>query len=251
MIGWLRRFLGRGEPQPAPPDAPLPAPSDVPLPAPPSRHPRTEDEVSAVEAALADLIAAGLRLGAHYDDLSRREVARRMAEHPEFAAGDWDEDLTARPPDALAIDILWSYRSLADGIEDEFANATLFSDHCYDGAEPADYEDLFRRLVALAGAWTCRRVTASPVPDLGPYGHGFRVAFEAEPPIPPVTFPADKDFDWALLAPLNGSLPPAETRRLRVVADGGTALVLFLTDEETRQVETCLGFGHGAFDAPA
>ncbi|WP_232630280.1 hypothetical protein [Methylobacterium sp. Leaf118] len=237
MIDWLRRLLGRAEPAPA---------FDAPL-----RHPRREDEVSAVEAALTGLLAAGIRLGPHLRDLSLREVARGMAEHPEFAVGDEaDGDLTLQAPNALAIDILWSYRSLADGIEDEFANATMFSDHCYDGAEPETYTDLFRRLVTL-GAWTCRDVTATPVPDLGPYGHGFRIAFAAEPPIPPVTFPADKDFDWALLAPLNASLPAAEPRRLWVAADGGTALVVFLTDAEARGVETCLGFGPGALGAPA
>ncbi len=214
-----------------------------PKPQPP--QPRSEAEIDAVEAALESLIAAGLRLGPHYEKMDRRAVARSMAEHPEFAAGDDNEplSLTERSPETLSIDILWSYRALADGIEDEFANAAIFEDHCYDGADEDTYRDLFARLIAVAGVWTGHDVTVSRVPGLGPYGHGFRVAFETEPPIPPLTFPADKNFDWSLLEQLDAHRPAGETRRFRVAADGGAGLVLFLDDAEARAIALRLGWG--------
>lgn len=260
MIDWLRRLLGWDRPPaPAPPtvvwrppqgrgeaaiDTPTP-PVAVwePTPQPPQH--RSEAEIDAVEAALESLIAAGLRLGPHYEGMERRTVARAMAEHPEFALGDDNEtlSLTERSPEALSIDILWSYRALADGVEDEFANAVIFVDHCYDGADADTYRALFARLIAVAGVWTDRGVTVSRVPGLGPYGHGFRVAFETEPPIPPLTFPADKNFDWSLLEQLDAHRPAGETRRFRIAADAGAGLVLFLDDAEARAIALRLGWG--------
>ncbi len=262
MIGWLRRLLGRDRPPaPAPSSAAwkaqppqrhgeaeigAPPPSVAvwePQPQPP--HPRSEAEIDAVAAALDGLIAAGLRLGPHYAGMDRRAVARAMAEHPEFAAGGENATLplTQHSPEALSIAILWSYRALADGIEDEFANAMIFEDHCYDGADAEAYHALFARLIAVAGVWTGRGVTVAGVPGLGPYGHGFRVSFETEPPIPPLTFPADKNFDWSLLERLDASRPAGETRRFRVAADGGAALVLFLDDAEASAIAGRLGWG--------
>lgn len=257
MIGWIRRLFGQERPSPPPmsasplPATPLPA---TPLPASPlldwepTPQPpqvRSEAEIDAVEAALEGLIAAGLRLGPHYEGQSVRAVVRSMAEHPEFALGDNNETLplTERAPDALAIDILWSYRALADGIEDEFANAAIFVDHCYDGADEEPYRALFARVIEIAGVWTCRGLTVSRVPGLGPYGHGFRVAFETEPPIPAITFPADKNFDWSLLEQLDACRPAGETRRFRIAADGGAGLVLFLDDAEARAIALRLGWG--------
>ena len=260
MIDWFRRLLGGDRPPaPAPPtmdwkppqgrgeaeiDAPAPsAAAWEPTPQPPQH--RTEAEIDAVEVALESLIAAGLRLGPHYEGMDRRAVARAMAEHPEFAVGDGNETrpLTERSPEALSTDILWSYRALADEIEDEFANATIFVDHCYDGADEVDYRALFARLIAVADVWTCRGVAVTRVPGLGPYGHGFRVAFETEPPIPAITFPADKNFDWSLLERLDAHRPVGETRRFRVAADGGAGLVLFLDDAEARAIALRLGWG--------
>lgn len=252
MIGWLRRLLGQDRPHPPhppplpawePEPPPPPVPAWEPTPQPPRQ--RSEAEIDAVESALQGLIAAGLRLGPHYAGMDRRAVARAMAEHPEFAVGDGNEalPLTERSPEALSIDILWSYRALADGIEDEFANAAIFEDHCYDGADEDAYRALFARLIALAGIWTCRGVAVARVPGLGPYGHGFRVAFDTEPPIPPLAFPADKNVDWGLLANLDACRPAGETRRFRVAADGGAGLVLFLGDAEARAVAACLGWG--------
>ncbi|KQQ31773.1 hypothetical protein ASF53_00630 [Methylobacterium sp. Leaf123] len=260
MIDWLRRLFGRDRPS-APsstawkPPLPqgrgeseieAPAPSvAVWEPAPQPPQPRSEAEIDAVEAALEGLIAAGLRLGPHYDGQPRRSVARTMAAHPEFAAGGDHATLplTQHSPEALSIDILWSYRALADGIEDEFANATIFEDHCYDGADADTYRALFARLIAVAGVWTGRGIAVARVPGLGPYGHGFRVAFETEPPIPPLTFPADKNFDWSLLEQLDASRPAGETRRFRVAADGGAGLVLFLDDAEAQAIALRLGWG--------
>lgn len=249
MIGWLRRLFGQERPsppasptwEPSPPQPPMPALE--PEPQPPRR--RSEAEIDAVEAALNGLSAAGLRLGGHYEGMDRRAVARAMAEHPEFAVGDGNETLplTGHGSDALSIDILWSYRALVDAIEDEFANAAIFEDHCYDGADEETYRALFVRLIALAGVWTGRGVTVARVPGLGPYGHGFRVAFDTEPPIPPLTFPADKNFDWSLLERLDASRPAGETRRFRVAADGGAGLVLFLDDAEARAIAARLGWG--------
>ncbi|WP_375275508.1 hypothetical protein [Methylorubrum thiocyanatum] len=254
MIGWLRRLLGQDRPHPPlppplpawePETPPPPVPAWAPTPQPPRQ--RSEAEIDAVEAALNGLIAAGLRLGPHYDGMDRRAVARAMAEHPEFAVGDGNETLplTERSSEALSIDILWSYRALADAIEDEFANAAIFEDHCYDGADAETYRALFARLIDLAGIWTGRGVAVAPVPGLGPYGHGFRVAFETQPPIPPLTFPADKNFDWTLLERLDAGRPAGETRRFRVAADGGAGLVLFLDDAEARAIAALLGWGPG------
>jgi len=249
MIAWLRRLLGQDRPPPPPvavwePDPPPPPmPAWEPKPQPPRQ--RSEAEIDAVEAVLNGLIAAGLRLGPHYEGMDRRAVARAMAEHSEFAVGDGNETLplTERSSEALAIDILWSYRALADAIEDEFANAAIFEDHCYDGADEETYRALFTRLIALAGVWTGRGVTVSRVPGLGPYGHGFRVAFETQPAIPPLTFPADKNFDWSLLGRLDACRPAGETRRFRVAADGGAGLVLFVEDAEARAIALRLGWG--------
>lgn len=249
MIGWLRRLFGQERPSPPSPPAWEPSPPQPPMPAgepepqPPQR--RSEAEIDAVEGALNGLIAAGLRLGPHYEGMDRRAVARAMAEHPEFAVGDDNETLplTEHGSDALSIDILWSYRALADAIEDEFANAGIFEDHCYDGADEETYRALFARLIALAGVWAGRDVTVSRVPGLGPYGHGFRVAFETQPAIAPITFPADKNFDWSLLERLDASRPAGKTRRFRVAADGGAGLVLFLDDAEARAIATRLGWG--------
>lgn len=237
MIGWLRRLLGQAR-SPAPPMQPW-------EPEPPLPQPRSEAEIDAVEAALEGLIAAGLRLGPHYEGLDRRAVARAMAEHSEFALGDDNETLclTERSAEALSIDILWSHRALADGIEDEFANAAIFVDHCYDGASSETYRALFTRLIEIAGVWTCRGITVSPVPGLGPYGHGFRVGFETEPPIPPLIVPADKNFDWSLLEQLDTCRPAGERRRFRVAADGGAGLVMFLEDAEARAIALRLGWG--------
>lgn len=234
MIGRLRRLFGQERPSP---------PAWEPAPQPP--QPRSEAEIDAVEAALEGLIAAGLRLGPYYEGQPRRAVARAMAEHSEFALGGDNETLplTEHSPEALSIDILWSHRALADGIEDEFANATIFVDHCYDGADAETYSALFARLIDLAGAWTGRGVTVSRVPGLGPYGHGFRVAFETQPPIPPLTFPADKNFDWGLLERLDASRPAGETRRFRIAADGGAGLVLFLDDAEAGAIAKRLRLG--------
>ncbi|PXW63723.1 hypothetical protein [Methylobacterium sp. B4] len=249
MIGWLRRVFGQERPSPPSPPAWEPSPPPPPLPAwepepqPPRR--RSEAEIDAVEAALSGLIAAGLRLGPHYEGMDRRAVARAMAVHPEFAVGDANETLplTEHGSDALSIDILWSYRALADEIEDEFANAAIFVDHCYDGADEDTYRALFARLIALAGVWTGRGITVSRVPGLGPYGHGFRVAFETQPAIAPITFPADKNFDWSLLERLDACRPAGETRRFRIAADGGAGLVLFVDDAEARTISTRLGWG--------
>ncbi|BAU91037.1 hypothetical protein MPPM_2432 [Methylorubrum populi] len=248
MIAWLRRLLGQDRPPPLPvavwePEPPPPpVPAWEPKPQPPRQ--RSEAEIDAVEAALNGLIAAGLRLGPHYEGMDRRAVARAMAEHSEFAVGDGNETLplTERSSDALSIDILWSYRALADAIEDEFANAAIFEDHCYDGADEETYRALFTRLIDLAGVWT-GGVTVSRVPGLGPYGHGFRVAFETQPPIPSLTFPADKNFDWSLLERLDACRPAGETRRFRVAADGGAGLVLFVENAEARAIALRLGWG--------
>jgi len=246
MIDWLRRLFGRNRPPvPAPPvtawKSPLPqqrhgeAEIEAPAPSgavwePQPPQQRREAEIDAVEAALEGLIAAGLRLGPRYEGQPRRAVVRAMAEHPEFAAGGDNATLplTQRSPEALSIDILWRYRALADGIEDEFANAGIFEDHCYDGADAETYRELFARLIAVAGVWT---------------GHGFRVTFETEPPIPPLTFPADKNFDWSLLEQLDAHRPAGETRRFRVAADGGAGLVLFLDDAEAQAIALRLGWG--------
>ncbi|MCJ2029750.1 hypothetical protein MKK50_10115 [Methylobacterium sp. J-043] len=261
MIDWLRRLFGRNRP-PAPAlpvtawKSPLPqqwhgeAEIEAPAPSgavwePQPPQQRSEAEIDAVEAALEGLISAGLRLGPHYAGMDRRAAARAMAEHPEFAVGDDNatRPLTQRGPEALSIDILWSYRALADGIEDEFSNAAIFEDHCYDGADEDTYRALFARLIAVAGVWTGRGVTVARVPGLGPYGHGFRVAFGTEPPIPPLTFPADKNFDWSLLEQLDASRPAGETRRFRIAADGGAGLVLFLDDAEASAIAARLGWG--------
>ena len=111
MIGWLRRLFGQERPSPPAlptwePSPPQPAmPAGEPEPQPPQR--RSEAEIDAVEAALNGLIAAGLRLGGHYEGMDRRAVARAMAEHPEFAVGDGNETLplTEHGSDALSIDI--------------------------------------------------------------------------------------------------------------------------------------------------
>jgi hypothetical protein len=218
LPAWIRRLLGGPPSAPPAPEAPRPVP-------------RRADEVAAVEAALARLLGAGLRLGAHYRGLSEGEAARRMAGHPAFAGE--EDDLASRAPEALALDILWSERGLDDGVEDEFDNAALLPDHVYDGAGPEDYADVLRRIAGLNAAWRDAPLTATA------RGGAVHVSVADGPPL---VVPMAKDFDWSAVARLGAGLPPGETRRFGVVADGGAALVVLLEPRQMRELERVLGW---------
>lgn len=233
MIGWLKRLIGRGAPW---------------SPAEGTPQPRSAAEVAAVEAALKDLLAAGLRLGPRYETLSLNETAQRIAEHPNFPPNGYGckpHVLTERSRATLALHILYSYRRPEDGGEEEFANSATFPDDCYDGAEAGDYHDLLRRLIGLADTWTCRAISVTQIPWPEPHDHGFHITFETDPPIPPLTFPEDKMLDGILFEQLNANRPSGEMRRFQGTGDGGTILVLFVTDTEARQIERCIGFSAG------
>lgn len=211
-------------------------------------QPRSAAEIEAVEAALKDLLAAGLRLGPRYEALSLNEAARCMAEHPHFPPNGYGRKphvLTEQSRAAIALGILYSYRRPEDGGREEFANSATFPDDCYDGAEAGDYHDLLRHLIGLADTWTCRAIGVTQMPWPEPHDHGFHVTFETDPAIPPLTFPEDKMLDGTLFEHLNANRPSGEMRRFQSTGDGGTIRVLFVTDAEARQIERCIGFGAG------
>ncbi|MEQ1695183.1 MAG: hypothetical protein ABL901_05005 [Hyphomicrobiaceae bacterium] len=116
-------------------------------------------------------------------------------------------------------------------------------DHCYDGAEPADWADLIADVCELAGdTWQFEGGDDAEVYETGvEVSDEYVVSFKAAPPIAPFSIIPAKDVDWSLIGRLNERLPVDCQGRFGWIGDGGSALVVFLGPDQIRRVSEFCG----------
>lgn len=190
----------------------------------------TVDDAPAIAAAMSQLARAGLK--PLYPKKKFPELALAIAE-------EWAGVSIPDPP----WDVTWVDLAVT-GSQQFFANAIRHGDHCYDGAEEADYAAIVASIMALAGEeWPRAEVSATRVVRDGKYGpvEWMRIAIEGEGWATPFEIVADKNFDWSVVTRLNERLPVAATGRFSAFFDGN-ATIFYLTPDQRKKVEDLYGY---------
>jgi hypothetical protein len=194
------------------------------------------DDAPKIAAAIAQLEKIGLK--PLFPEREFSKLAREMAE--EFEGTGIPE-----PP----LPLTWVDLALS-GSAQLFANAIHCQDHCFDGADEADYAGIVASIMALAGeAWPGATVSATKVMKQGPHGGPsarMEIAIHGQGGSAPFDLIVAKDFDWSVVTRLNERLPAGATGRFAAFFDGNAIIVYLAPD----QIEA-LGklFGHDFISA--
>lgn len=188
------------------------------------------DDAPKIAAAISQLAKIGLK--PLFPEREFPKLARERAE--EFEGTGIPE-----PP----LPLTWVHLALS-GSEQVFANAIHYQDHCFDGAEEADYAEVAASIVALAGEeWPSATVSATRIVKEGRYGPSERMEIAIQGPgsASPFELIVDKNFDWSVVTHLNERLPSGATGRFAAFFDGN-AIIVYLRPDQLKELGNLFGY---------